>query len=548
METESNAEPTAVGKSELERYAEAMQIDVATSINDVGEVHITADEEVVAWIDDVEDQTGVEIAVLEDGRIYTATPSSPFVWQACRLVERCLNVPAQVLPATPLVVHTLRNPQQLENLTSAQVDATTSGNATEAQRLVANIVEQAVLVNATDIHLESRDTIARARYRVSGILRDLAEMSREDAVMLAHYLFSSARRGARQWIQVESQNAAVDVVISRGRVVPLRISTIPEIRGFDIILRVLRHNQRVVTLENAGYTDLHIDLINEAFNRPYGVVALSGPTGSGKSTTLLAALERLPANLKIVSLEAPVERAVRNCSHVTASDEKQLAEMLPDVNRWDNDVTVLGELRDSGTAKALVDFVTSGKLVVTTVHASNCLAVPRRMAELGIQWSILCDPEFLVALINQRLMPALCTNCSIPLSENMDLVPRYRWDDFEELFSDTMDTIRLSGPGCSQCVGGASGRTLVAEVILVDDLDRDDMRDQNILGWRRNLSSRGWMPIVDHALAKIRSSDLDPLVAERMAGQLSGGRGGRIEINYRSRIESLVRTQQQQQQ
>ncbi len=524
-------------QDELRRYAQLMGVEIVSSSADVGDYVLASNPELLRWLDDAEARTNQEFVVMEDGRIFTSSPASQVAWQLTRLVERILNVQAIVLPATPLLVHTLS--QGADAPLIAQVD--TSENdvvGTDAQRLLANIVDQAILIGATDIHIESRDAVARVRYRVSGRLSTLAEMPASDAIMMAHYCFSVARRGTKQWIAMESQNAAVDVVVSRGRVVPLRIATVPEIRGFDIIFRILRPAQKIITLESAGYLDVHVDLINEAFARPYGVICLSGPTGSGKSTTLLAALERLPGNLKVVSLEAPVERPIFNCSHVSAASEGDLGRMLADVNRWDNDVTVLGELRDPGTARALVDFVTSGKLVITTVHASNVLAVPRRMHELGVDWSILTDPEFLVSSINQRLMPKLCNNCSIPLNENMDRVPRYRWKDFERLFAGESagGDVRLTGTGCSQCVGGAAGRTLCAEVALTDDQDRDFIRSQDTLGWRRDLIDRGWHPIVHHALKRVRAGELDPLVAEQAAGNLAGGAGGRTVVDYKARL------------
>ena len=326
-------------------------------------------------------------------------------------------------------------------------DIADEAGKTDIGRTVKDLVEHAAVLKATDIHIEARarpDGTEQVviRYRVAGdMVEGPMELSGARGAQVANWLFSQGRRNNPQWVRHALLDGVADVVIvdpeGQGmRQVQLRLANLPEIRGWDLILRVLNTGQQAISLKELGYTPLQLELMQEAFARPYGIIVFSGPTGSGKSTSMMAALEVLPPNLKIISLEQPVERPLHNTSHVTTKDEAALAAAIPSVNRWDGNLTVLGELRDQPSARALKDFTTSGKLTVVTLHASNALTVPTRMAELGVEWSMLADPNFLVGLVNQRLVAQLCTGCRIPLADNWDRVPQFRRSDFEELFGD----------------------------------------------------------------------------------------------------------------
>ncbi|MGI9346110.1 MAG: GspE/PulE family protein [Gammaproteobacteria bacterium] len=462
--------------------------------------------------------------------------------EARRLAQACrayLDLAAQQVPAEGLIIRSFRqayylksNPEEEQTTNNELAD---SAGKTDIGRTVKDLIEHAAVVNATDIHIESRsqqdgsETVV-IRYRVAG---DLVEgpmyLSGSRGAQVANWLFSQGRRNNPQWVRHALLDGVADVTIldpegGGMRQIQLRLANLPEIRGWDLIIRILNSTQKPLSLSQLGYTDLQQELLAEAFARPYGIIVFSGPTGSGKSTSMMAALETLPSHLKIVSLEQPVERALHNTSHVTTKDEAALARAIPAVNRWDGNITVLGELRDAPSARALKDFTTSGKLTVVTLHASNALAVPSRMAELSVEWSMLSDPNFLVALVNQRLVGKICQACRLPLNENWDAVPSYRLGDFEYLFTKEAPGIYLRGPGCTQpnCRKGVSGRLLCAEIILMDDNDRRFIEERNMQEWRSDLSRRGWNPIAEHALKRVREGEIDPILTENAVGSLSG--------------------------
>lgn len=476
---------------------------------------------------------------------------------ARRLQQACqthLNSPATLKPAEGLIIRSFRDAYTLRadpdaREKKAKGSLEDEASKTDVGRTIKDIIQHAAVLQATDVHIELRSKLDNTetvsiRYRVSGDLIDgPMELSGARGAQVANWLFSQGRRNNPQWVRHAMLDGVADVSIADPagggmRQVQLRLANLPEIRGWDLIIRILNPGQSTISLQQLGYKPLQLDLLREAFARPYGIIIFSGPTGSGKSTSMLAALETLPANLKIVSLEQPVERPLHNTSHVTTADEAALSKAIPSVNRWDGNVTVLGELRDQPSARALKDFTTSGKLTVITLHASNALTVPTRMAELSVEWSMLADPNFLVALVNQRLVARLCPSCRRPLEDNWDDVPSYRRPDFEQLFGTGKD-IFLRGTGCSRrgCRKGVISRLLCAEVVLVDDRDRTFIEKQNLLDWRKDLLERGWMPIAGHALERVRAGEIDPISCEQSVGPLSGS----IEniVDYRAR-EALL--------
>lgn len=449
---------------------------------------------------------------------------------------------------------------------------------TEVEEKFRELLGDALADDASDVHFEIRGERAVTRFRVHGEMR---EEKREDGQprftptvveQFGNYMFNRlAKRGSRQFVTNMALNASAQMRVGN-QTVALRFSTAPDIRGVDIFVRVWRPDQRSLTLDELGYVEDQIVLLGQAIRRPYGVIVFSGPTGSGKSSSLTALLDGLPDDekerRKIISLEEPVERELAHVTHVSVSglvESGGWKALLGGLNRWDSNINVLGEIKDEDSAGAIMDLATSGKLTLTTLHAANVLSIPQRMEELGVEHQLLYDANFLVLLVNQRLVPKLCPACRLPLTadgsgateqevvkglqarlaheleargdappeELQRVQTRFEADvaRYCRLFAGTSAALR--GAGCAECapkaarsgrqrsVGtGVVGRVLLAEMVMADDRSRDFIHERAWDRWRQTLIQDGWKSIGQHAAQHIAQGEVDPGDVERLVSQL----------------------------
>ena len=239
---------------------------------------------------------------------------------------------------------------------------------------------------------------------------------------------------------------------------------------------------------------------------------------------------------KIISLEEPVERELDHVTHVSVSnivDEGGWKSLLGGLNRWDSNINVLGEIKDAETAEAIENLATAGKLTLTTIHASNVLSIPARMEDLGVDHKFLFDRNFLVLLVNQRLVPRLCPDCRVPITDRAGVTVAGAseaasdgtdedWSARLERFSSVGGSgVHLRGDGCDTCQNtGIVGRVLVAELVMMDDSSRHFVRERDWDGWRRNLEATGWQSIRSQALDYVRQGVVDPTDVEKLVCRL----------------------------
>ena len=416
---------------------------------------------------------------------------------------------------------------------------------TEVEDTFRDILRQALARNASDVHFEVRGDRGVTRFRVNGEMQEFRlggiAFPRQMIIMIGNYLFNRlAKRGARQFVISRPLNASAQTKVD-DQTVALRFATAPDIRGVDIFVRIWRPDGDALKLEDLGYRPEHIGMLREAISRPYGVIVFSGPTGSGKSSALTALLDDLPLaerqRRKIISLEEPVERELDHVTHVSVSniiDEGGWKSLLGGLNRWDSNINVLGEIKDAETADAIQDLATSGKLTLTTIHAANVLSIPARMEDLGVDHKLLFDRNFLVLLVNQRLVPRLCSDCRVPISDRARLAKlfeqkklddegavegwRARVDRYRTVAG---DGVHLRGDGCAACrQTGIVGRVLVGELVMMDDPSRQYVRERDWDGWQDHLEATGWASIRGQAVDYVGAGMVDPMDVEKLVCRL----------------------------
>ena len=482
--------------------------------------------------------------------IITDKPDSPEVESARALLE-LKGWDVAVRPATRALV---------ERAVSLDQALT----ATDVEEKFRELVAEALRDNVSDIHFEIRGDKGTTRFRIHG---EMQEVKREDGQprfsgpvieQMGNYMFNRlAKRGARQFVSNMALNGSAQIKVGE-QTVALRFSTAPDIRGVDIFVRVWRPDQKSLNLIALGYTGEHLHLLEEAMRRPYGVIVFSGPTGSGKSTSLTALLDGMPdeekVRRKIVSLESPVERELKHVTHVAVTDivdHGGWKALLGGLNRWDSNINSLGEIKDRDTAEAIMDLATSGKLTLTTLHASNVLSIPARMEDLGVDHRFLADPNFLVLLINQRLVPRLCPECRIPIRDGQRAVALTIGEAdaalgaadgesmvarFTRLFRHEMDNganvcVRRPG-GCPSCKGvGIVGRVLVAEMVMIEERSRKFIAQRDWESWRADLEGSGtWSSVESHARRFIHTGEVDPADVEKLVCRLEDDSGSGAEM------------------
>ena len=520
----------------IERLAKLRGVQPVLARQDLPEVVIIQDEGLREWL---RYDSCRELCIMEDGSVLSAQPDSPEVEAACSLLN-LRNYSPVVRPALTEVVQAMR--RSLEG-DSAQIGDELINledqTSTDVSRLFETILDTAVARDASDIHFEMRESKCNVRFRINGRLTLYDQISARETMALGNYMFNAeAKRGALQFITYMPLHGSLDAVV-RGQKVAVRLSTAPDIRGVDIFLRIWRPDDASLGLGELGYTPLHLELMREAVRRPYGVIVVSGPTGSGKSTSLTALLETVDPSLKVISLEEPVERMLPNVTHVAISaiaEHGGWENLRAGLNRWDSNINMLGEIKDKATADAIKDLATAGKLTATTLHASNVLSIPSRMEDLGVGHTMLYDPNFLVLLVNQRLLPELCMGCRKPLLEAADLDNVTR-DRYEKFFGDRLTQVYAVGEGCEFCGNtGVSGRLLAAEMVMVDEPSREFIRNRDQTGWRKYLLEQGWEPIVDHVRHLSLEGLVDPRNAELLAGSLGADVQDRFDYQQRDRL------------
>ncbi len=465
------------------------------------------------------------IIVLKSGTILTADPGSRDV-QNCRIamVNKGLR-PGKIMVAAPSLINTF-----LANLGSAedykQIQQEVAEEISSQQKRLRTLVQEAIDADVSDIHIEVRTDVCRIRFRKYGELYLHSEwfprLGREVAAVAFN---KETDHATAHFNPLVPQDAAMPLRLSGGEV-RLRLASMPAHGGFDMVMRILSSGRATgtVSLDDLGYTPEQIYIIKRAIAMPHGAVLLSGPTGSGKTTTLASCLHLIKTTRKVYTIEDPVEKVVPTVTQVpvnTDTDDRSFASFGRAALRMDPDYIVLGEMRDEDTANVMLRATITGHLVFSTIHTNSAPGIILRLADMGISSVMLSDSNVLVCLIFQRLIAVLCPHCKIPAVKAKEHQEElHRW---QTIFEEDYPKLYARKPGgCNHCNRSAlAGRKVVAEVVWVDEKGREFIQKLDILGWERYLRSMGWRTYRDRAMQMVREGLVDPFDAEALIGEMT---------------------------
>ena len=332
-------------------------------------------------------------------------------------------------------------------------------------KLVNYIIYNAVKQGASDIHIEPTERQLRVRYRVDGVLH----LALEPPVHLAPAVASRIKIMANLDISERRlpQDGRIHVLMER-RPIDLRVSTLPGSCGEKVVMRILDNQSINLSLEQLGFSTETLEQFTEQLERPNGIVLVTGPTGSGKSTTLYAALNSVSSmEVNVCTVEDPIEfqLPIINQFQVNEKIGLSFANILRSLLRQDPDVILLGEIRDEETARIAIQAALTGHLVFSTLHTNDACGTVMRLIDMGIEGYLLGAALNLV--LAQRLCRRVCPRCKKPTD-----IPRPAVLEMERLGL-TLDSYHV-GTGCNRCRStGFSGRIAIHEVLVLDD----DMRE-----------------------------------------------------------------------
>lgn len=280
-------------------------------------------------------------------------------------------------------------------------------------KIVATILRYAVDGKASDIHIEPVRDELKVRFRVDGILYTSLRLPKnvERAVVARIKVLSSLKLDERRKPQDGRFSATIDA-----KRIDFRVSTFPTYHGEKVVMRILNRSQEAITLESVGLLPEDIEILRKAIKRPYGIIIISGPTGSGKSTTLYAMLQEVDREgMNVVSLEDPVEYDVEGVSQSQVRPEigYTFASGLRSILRQDPDIIMVGEIRDKETAQLAIQSALTGHLVLSTLHTNNAIGVVPRLVDMGVDPYLIAPT--LVLSMAQRLVRRRCENAGNPM-------------------------------------------------------------------------------------------------------------------------------------
>ncbi|MDR1633500.1 MAG: Flp pilus assembly complex ATPase component TadA [Bifidobacteriaceae bacterium] len=399
------------------------------------------------------------IVAIDDVRSYLGAAVAPVVAQRGAL-ERAIKRWVRSDSEIDSIGQTIDSVAREEQRDLTAVTETVSEDS-PVVRWVHLLISQAIHDSCSDIHLEPEEHDLRVRYRIDGVLHEMqnAPKSIQSQVISRIKIMANIDIAERRKPQDGRISIAVD-----GASVDLRVATLPTVWGEKVVMRILNTSAVEVDLRKLSFSDDSFDKFKASYTKPYGMILATGPTGSGKSTTLYAAIREISRpDVNIITIEDPVEYRMTGINQIQVNPKAGLtfASALRSILRADPDVVLVGEIRDGETAKIAVEAALTGHLVLSTLHTNDAPSAVTRLTEMGIE-------PFLVAsaldcVVAQRLARRLCERCRQPFAVTEAEIKTLQTD---WVFKEPPPTQLYRPTGCSVCANtGFKGRMAVHEVM-----------------------------------------------------------------------------------
>jgi type II secretory ATPase GspE/PulE/Tfp pilus assembly ATPase PilB-like protein len=383
----------------------------------------------------------------------------------------------------------------------------------ELKELLDELLNDAIIHNATDIHIEPEEKTSIIRFRIDGILYFKFCIPLEVHNNLINVVFSKAEITVSDFYRFHDarfqhaySNHPVDV----------RVSCIPSIFGPALVLRLLDVNKTLITLKNLGFHKTHFETISRITQKPHGIIIITGPTGSGKTTTLYSILNQLKSlSTKVITIEDPVEIKMPLINQVQINEKQGItfAHATRAFLRHDPNIILIGEIRDPDTAQEAIRASITGHRVLSTLHTNTAADSVYRLHDLGIELTHIANS--ILCVISQRLIRKLCPFCRKRVVLKKEELPEL----FKKYLKEDESEIRVyKAKGCAHCQAGYRGRTVIAEVLEFSD----DIRDLVNLGKldlvRHKNKEEGFINLQQDAVRLVREGVTSLEEAMRVAG------------------------------
>lgn len=381
----------------------------------------------------------------------------------------------------------------------------TIGDDAPVTKIVATILRYASDGNASDIHIEPWREVVKVRFRVDGVMNTslVLPLKVHSAVVARIKILCNMRLDEKRKPQDGRFSARIE-----SRRIDFRVSTFPTYFGEKVVMRLLDQEKGVKKLDDLGFSERNLKMIKSAIERPYGLILLSGPTGSGKTSTLYSMLNEIDReHMNVLSLEDPIEYNIEGLSQSQVQPEIDytFASGLRTTLRQDPDVIMVGEIRDKETAQLAIQAALTGHLVLSTIHTNSAVGVIPRLIDMGVD-PYLIAPSLILA-IAQRLVKALCPNSGsqVPVSDSLKIMIDKQFADLPDKYKkevDFTDSVYDVSPS-SDCPSGTRGRLAVLEVFEMDkELEEIVLKNPTDTAITKSVRSKGMLTMKEDAILK----------------------------------------------
>jgi len=451
--------------------------------------------------------------------IYVAT-ADPLNYDALEIIERMiLRKPIKIFIALSRDILNIISRLEKEKMTKVLVNKVKEElkreetqiletENTAIDQLAKLVLRIAIEQNASDIHIEPTPYNFSIRIRVDGVLREIFSFTNDiygafisKVKLLSNLDISEKRKPQDGRFSIKINNKLYD----------FRISTTPTLLGESLVMRILDQQKILLKVEELGMSKENFEKFKKLITTPYGIVLVTGPTGSGKTTTLYAALNDIKSlENKVITVEDPVEYQIPLVQQIQANPKIGYGfnEALRTILRQDPDIVMIGEIRDNDTLNSAVQASLTGHLVLATLHTNDAISAVTRMIQMGAEPFLVSDS--LIGVVAQRLVRKICPYCKTTYKPTIDTLKRV-----EKYFD--KNTIFYKGNGCSRCdMTGYHGREMISEVFIVDkyisNMINEHKSTNEILQFE--IEKRGYQTLIDDAVTKVKDgiTTIDELI------------------------------------